>query len=145
LEIVFHASGLFAQFAPGLIDVQVEVGIFFEIGLAAVGAIEEAVDDGRFVAEGGPERVFIFFELKRAFADIVVGGALGIIAKVGLEVFEAEELVLPELGVEFEGDDVGVFDVEVEGVAEMEDQFATDVHGPEEVGRFFESVACDLP
>ena len=76
---------------------------------------------------------------------IVVWGALGIKPEVGFHVLEAEKLVLPELGVELEGNDIGAFDVQVEGIAEVKDQLAADVHGPKEVGGFCQAIAGDLP
>ena len=89
--------------------------------------------------------VLIFFQLKRMLIDIVVGCALGIEFEVGLHILEAEQLVLPELGVEFEGYDVRAFDIDIKRITEVEDEFAADVHRTKEVGRFFEAIAGDLP
>ena len=145
LEVVLHAGSLFAQLPSGLVDVQVQVSIFFEVGAGAIGAVEEAVDDGRLVTEGGLEPVVVSFQLKGLLVDIIVGRALGIEPEVGFHVLEAEKLVLPELRVQLERNDIRAFNVQVKRIAKVKDKLAADMHCPKKIGRPCQAVAGDLP
>jgi hypothetical protein len=83
--------------------------------------------------------------LEGLLVDIIVGRALGIEPEVGFQVLEAEKLVLPELRVQLERDDIGAFDVEVKGIAEVKDQLAANVHRPKKVGGPGQAIPGDLP
>lgn len=58
---------------------------------------------------------------------------------------ETEQLILPELGVQFEGYYIRILYIEIEGVTEMKDQFAAHVHGAEKIGRTLKTLTGDLP
>src|SRR5450432_1117342 len=103
LEIVLHAGSLFAQFLPGLVNIEVEIGILFEIGAGIVGPVEQAIDQRRLIAKRRLDLVLVFIQLEALFTEQVGGHALGEKTEVGLHFLVTEQLILPELGIQFQG------------------------------------------
>lgn len=71
LEIVLHPGGLLSQLPARLVDIEVQISIFFKVGMGLIGPVQQSVDEGRLVAEGGFEIVLVFFQLKGPLIDVV--------------------------------------------------------------------------